>query len=71
MTMEQIHEITFGSEKPDPRPVNIDFGLEFYMRRGNRFYFRSDFCKKVLELSPVPPELTQMKYGTKVCMEWS
>ena len=38
----------------------------FYMRRGEKYYFRNQYGRSVLELKDAPKEFAGMKYGTKV-----
>lgn len=51
-------------------PLNKETGWVLYMKRKNKFYFKSPFGKRSLELNPAPNELIEMKYGTKCEVSW-
>lgn len=45
--------------------------MEFYLRRGNRWYFRGVTGKLMVELQDPPKELQELKYHEKVKMKWT
>jgi hypothetical protein len=71
------HRLVIGNTQIDalawdnPTVRNKETDLMLYMKRGNRFYFKNSFGKKVFQISPPPKELIEMKYGTIVNIEWS
>ena len=77
--MKEPYNLFINEEKISEMTVSVnfeyftekDYTWEFYMRRGNSFYFRSSFYGKIkIELDYFPEELSSMKYGTKVDITW-
>lgn len=53
--------------------TNKETGLIFYLKRGNKYYFRSKFGRRIFVFDnvPCPEEFKSMKYGTKCDITWS
>lgn len=66
-----IKSFTVPIMLPSSEPLRMNKETwTLYMRRGDKFYFRSPFGKITIEQEGLKEHLSSLKYGDKVKAEW-